>query len=220
MDPDLWRTLPRELATAFGETGLMVGIALCATVIVGLPLGAGLYAVDVALLWPRPWLRRLAGLVVNAIRATPFVILLVLLLPLTQVVVGSSIGPTAAAVPLAVAAVAFYARLVEGSLRETDQSAIEAALTLGASPLRILVSVVVPAAMPGLVRGLTVTTVSLIGLSAMAGIVGGGGVGDLAIRYGYYRYETAVMVATVLLLLLLVQVVQWGGDRIAARLER
>lgn len=220
MDPDLLRHLPGELATAFGETAVMVGIALAVTILAGLPLGALLHAADVPLLRPgRVW-RRPLGALVNAVRATPFVILLVLLLPLTQWLVGTSIGPLAASVPLAVAASAFFARLVEASLRELDPATVEAAAVLGASRLQTIVRVLIPAALPGLIRGLTVTAISLIGLSAMAGIVGGGGVGDLAIRYGYYRYETAVMVATVALLLALVQVVQTAGDRLARRFER
>lgn len=219
MDPDVLRHLPRELASAFGETGLMVGIGLGVAIGLGVPVGALLFVADTGL-WGRRWIQLVAGAVINAIRSTPFVVLLVLLLPVTQVIVGSSIGPLAASVPLAVAATAFYARLVESSLRAIDHGAIEAAVASGASTRRIIAQILLPEALPGLVRGATITAISLIGFSAMAGIVGGGGVGDLAIRYGYYRYETAVMVITVLLLLALVQAVQWLGDWAARRLER
>jgi D-methionine transport system permease protein len=138
----------------------------------------------------------------------------------TQLVLGTTIGPLAASVPLAVAAVAFYARLVHASLWEIERGVIEAATAAGATPLQIVRLVLLPESLPGLLRGLTVTAVSLIGFSAMAGIVGGGGVGDLAIRFGYYRYETKVMVITVLVLIVLVQVVQTSGDAVSRRLDR
>ena len=151
------------------------------------------------------------------IRSTPFVILLVLLLPLTQKLIGTTIGPAAASVPLSIAAIAFYARLVEGSLWEVDRGVIEAAISMGATPWMIIKDVLLPESLSGLLRGLTITAVSLIGYSAMAGIVGGGGIGDLAIRFGYYRYETNVMLITVILLVLLVQFVQSGGDYISKK---
>ena len=157
---------------------------------------------------------------VNVVRSVPFVILLVLLLPLTQWVLGTTIGPTAASVPLSVAAIVFYARLVEASLCEVDPGIIEASQAFGASPLRIICTVLFPEALPGFLRGFTVTLISLIGFSAMAGIVGGGGVGDLAIRFGYYRYQTDVMVATVVALVVLVQIVQMLGDWLAARSDK
>lgn len=156
----------------------------------------------------------------NIIRSLPFVILLVLLLPFTQWVLGTTIGPTAASVPLSVAAIAFYARLVEGALCEVDPGIIEASQAFGASPLRIIFGVLLREALPGLLRGLTVTLVSLIGYSAMAGIVGGGGVGDLAIRFGYYRYQTDVMIVTVIALVILVQIVQTLGDRFSRRADK
>jgi D-methionine transport system permease protein len=133
-------------------------------------------------------------------------------LPFTQALLGTTIGPFAAAVPLSIAAIAFYARLVHGSLCEVDPGVIEAATAAGATPGQIVRWVLLPESLPGLLRGLTVTAISLIGFSAMAGIVGGGGVGDLAIRFGYYRYETRVMVVTVVVLLVLVQIVQVVGD--------
>lgn len=156
----------------------------------------------------------------NIIRSVPFVILLVLLLPLTQLLLGNTIGPIAASVPLSVAAIAFYARPVDSALREVDKGIIEAALAFGASPMRIICTVLLPEASAGPLRGLTITLVSLIGYSAMAGIVGGGGVGDTAIRYGYYRYETEVMVVTVVALIVLVQVVQMLGDWLAKRADK
>jgi D-methionine transport system permease protein len=144
----------------------------------------------------------------------------VLLLPFTQWVLGTTIGPTAAAVPLSVAAIAFYARMVEAALCEVDPGIVEAALAFGASPLRIIVGVLLREALPGFLRGFTVTLISLIGYSAMAGIVGGGGVGDLAIRFGYYRYQTDVMIMTVIALVVLVQLVQSAGDFLARRADK
>jgi len=145
---------------------------------------------------------------------------LVLLIPFTQLVVGSTIGPVAASVPLAIAAIAFYARLVENSLCDVDKGVIEAATSLGATNFRIIKDVLLPEALSGLYRGLTVTAVSLVGYSAMAGIVGGGGVGDLAIRFGYYRYQTDIMVITVVLLIILVQGIQSFGDFLAKRADK
>jgi D-methionine transport system permease protein len=207
--------LSADLAKAFCETFQMVGISLTIAVAVGIPMGLFLYVTSKDLFWENAFVNAASGFVINVIRSTPFVILLVLLLPLTQKIVGSTIGPIAASVPLAVAATVFFARLVQASLCEIDRGVIEAALSFGASPLQIVKDVLVPEALPGLLRGLTVTAVSLIGYSAMAGIVGGGGVGDLAIRFGYYRYQTDIMVATVFILIVLVQAVQMAGDRVA-----
>jgi D-methionine transport system permease protein len=183
-------------------------------------LGLFLYVTSRDLFWENSFLNSASGFAVNVVRSTPFVILLVLLLPLTQKIVGSTIGPIAASVPLAVAAIVFFARLVQASLFEIDRGVIEAALSFGASPLQIVRDVLVPEALPGLLRGLTVTAVSLIGYSAMAGIVGGGGVGDLAIRFGYYRYQTDIMVVTVVILIVLVQAVQMAGDKVAEKATR
>ncbi|MEI7223497.1 methionine ABC transporter permease [Pectobacterium carotovorum] len=205
---DLWI----DLVAAFGETFQMVGISTLLAVIGGLPLGLLIYVTDRNLFWQNRAVYLFGTVLVNIIRSIPFVILLVLLLPLTQILLGNTIGPVAAAVPMSVAAIAFYARLVDSALREIDPGIVEAAEAFGASPMRIIGTVLLPEAKAGLLRGLTITLVSLIGYSAMAGIVGGGGVGDLAIRFGYYRYETEVMVITVIALVILVQVVQTLGD--------
>lgn len=213
---DLWL----DLLNAFGETFQMVGIAMLLSIIGGLPLGFLIYVTDRHVFWQNRALYLIGTVLVNIIRSIPFVILLVLLLPLTQFLLGNTIGPIAASVPLSVAAIAFYARLVDGALREVDPGIVEAAEAFGASPLRIIATVLLPEALAGLLRGLTITLVSLIGYSAMAGIVGGGGVGDLAIRFGYYRYETKVMIVTVVALVILVQVVQVLGDWLAARADK
>jgi D-methionine transport system permease protein len=160
------------------------------------------------------------GLIVNFVRSLPFVILLILVLPLSKLVTGRITGPIAATVPLAICSVAFYARLVEGSLSEVKPGVVEAAQALGAGHWLLIRQVLLPEALPSLVRGFTVTAISLIGYTAMAGVVGGGGIGFLAINYGYYRYETGVMVATVVVLIVLVEAVQLLGDKAALRLER
>ncbi|MCW2474027.1 methionine ABC transporter permease [Candidatus Symbiopectobacterium sp. NZEC151] len=209
-----------ELSLAFGETFTMVSISTLGAVLLGLPLGIAIYVTDRHLFWQNRVVYLLSTVLVNIIRSVPFVILLVLLLPLTQWLLGSTIGPVAAAVPMSVAAIAFYARLVDSALREVDPGIVEAAEAFGASPMRIIATVLLPEALAGLLRGLTITLVSLIGYSAMAGIVGGGGVGDLAIRFGYYRYETEVMVITVIALVVLVQLVQTAGDWVSRQANK
>ncbi|MCI4188174.1 ABC transporter permease [Dickeya dianthicola] len=209
-----------DLFNAFNETFQMVGISTLFAVLGGLPLGFLIYVTDRHLFWENRFLYLFGTVLVNIIRSIPFVILLVLLLPLTQFLLGNTIGPVAAAVPMSVAAIAFYARLVDSALRDVEPGIVEAAEAFGASPLRIICTVLLPEARAGLLRGLTITLVSLIGYSAMAGIVGGGGVGDLAIRFGYYRYETQVMVMTVIALVILVQIVQTLGDWLAKRADK
>lgn len=209
-----------DLNKAFGETFFMVGISLSLSILIGIPLGLLLYITNKGLFAENSFVNTLGGLVINVIRSTPFVILLVLVLPLTQRLIGTTIGPVAASVPLSIAAVAFYARLVEGALWEVDRGVIEAAISMGATPRMIITDVLLSESLPGLVRALTVTAISLIGYSAMAGIVGGGGVGDLAIRFGYYRYETDIMLITVFLLIVLVQVVQTVGDYLARKSDK
>ena len=209
-----------DLLTAFWETLQMVGISFALSILVGIPLGIFLFVTDKGLFWENKFLNMLSGLLINVIRSTPYVILLVLLLPLTQILVGTTIGPIAASFSLSVAAIAFYARLVQVSLCEVDKGVIEAATAYGATPFQIIKEVLLPEALSGLIRGLTVTGISLVGYSAMAGIVGGGGVGDLAIRFGYYRYETDVMVITVVILIVLVQLLQGIGDSIATKADK
>ena len=213
---DWW---PR-LAQASLTTLYMVGASTFLTVLLGLPLGVLLVLSDKRGLRPRPLLNKLLGAVVNLTRSLPFIILLVVLIPFTRWVVGTSIGPTAAIVPLTLAAVPFFARVTETALREVPSGVIEAAQAMGSSDWQIVRKVMLKEAMPGLVLGIALTLISLVGYSAMAGAVGGGGLGDLAIRYGYQRFETEVMLATVVLLVAFVQVVQSVGDRIAAKISR
>ncbi|MEC2056942.1 ABC transporter permease [Peribacillus psychrosaccharolyticus] len=209
-----------ELNQAFFETLLMVGIALAIAILLGLPLGILLYVTDQGLFLENKFIKRVVGIIINLIRSVPFIILLVFLLPLTQLLVNTTIGPLAASVSLSVAAIPYYARIVESSAREIDKGVIEAAVACGASPWLIIRSIILPEAKPGLITGLTITAISLIGYSAMAGTIGGGGIGDLAIRYGYYRYDNTVMFTTVILLIVIVQFVQYLGDFIAKTVNR
>jgi D-methionine transport system permease protein len=187
------------------------------TVIVGIPLGVVMRATERGYFWSRPMLNRIMSWVVNAIRSIPFIILMVAIIPFTRLVVGSSIGTVAAIVPLAVSAIPFLARIVESSLNEVPAGLLEAAQAMGATPIQTISRVLLPEAMPSIIRGITLTTIALVGYSAMAGAVGGGGLGDLAIRYGYDRFEIGVMLATIVVLIVLVQLLQAIGDWFARR---
>ncbi|AGT31826.1 methionine ABC transporter permease [Geobacillus genomosp. 3] len=209
-----------ELNKAFFETIYMVAISLFVAIIVGLPLGVLLFVTDRGLFLEHAVLKSVLGFLVNMVRSIPFIILLVGLLPLTKLITGTTIGPTAASVSLSVAAIPFFARIVETSLREIEKGVIEAAVAVGATPWMIIKDVLLPEARPGIVQGITITTISLVGYSAMAGIVGGGGVGDLAIRFGYYRYDNTVMITTIVILICLVQIIQFAGDRIARLVDK
>ncbi|HWK47369.1 MAG TPA: methionine ABC transporter permease [Stellaceae bacterium] len=208
------------LSDAFLETLWMVGTAAGVALLAGVPLGVVLTVTGPGGILPLPAIQRGLGAIVNATRSTPFIILMVAIIPLTRLLAGTSIGTGAAIVPLSIAAVPFFARLVESALKEIDRGLVEAAQALGATPLQIIWKVLLPEAVPALVRGLTLTIISLIGYSAMAGAVGGGGLGDLGIRYGYQRFDGVMMAAVVIVLILLVQLVQSGGDLIARRLTK
>ena len=208
------------LLDAFLETLVMVAISSTLAGLVGVPLGVILVAAGHGHIRENAVVNRVLGAVVNAGRSTPFIILLVAIIPFTRLLVGTSIGTAAAIVPLTIAAIPFVARLAEAALREVDPGLIEAAQAMGASPMQIVMKVLVPEALPGLVAALTITVVNLIGYSAMAGAVGGGGLGDLGIRYGYQRFLPEVMLAVVAVLIVLVQGVQSIGDRVARRLNK
>ena len=204
---------------SFWETLIMVGISGLVGALVGLPLGVLLYLTDRQGVLQDVGLNRSMGIVINAVRSTPFIILLVAVIPFTRLVVGSSIGTAAAIVPLTISAAPFVARLVETALREVDRGLIEAAQAMGATTSQIVFKVLLPESWPGVVAGLTITFVSLVVYSAMAGAIGGGGLGDLGIRYGYQRYEPDVMWTVVLILIVFVQLVQSFGDWLVRRLS-
>ena len=212
--------IARLILQATLDTLYMVAVAGLFGTLVGLPLGVFLATGGRGELLASPLLKTGLGAVVNAARSTPFIILVVAIIPFTRLIAGTSIGTTAAIVPLTVAAVPFIARLVEGAVREVDGGLTEAARAMGASPLQIVRHVLLPEALPAIVLGLTLALVSLIGFSAIVGVVGGGGLGDLGIRYGYQRFMPEVMLAVVLVLIVLVQGVQTFGDRLARRLNK
>lgn len=202
------------------DTLQMVAVAAGLGTVLGLPLGVFLATSKRGELFAAPLVNTLLGTLVNATRSTPFIILVVAIIPFTRLIAGTSIGTQAAIVPLTVAATPFIARLIEGAIREVDQGLVEAARSMGATPLQIVHKVLVPEALPAIALGLTLAIVSLIGFSAMVGAVGGGGLGDLGIRYGYQRFMPEVMAAVVAVLIVLVQTVQTIGDHLARRLNK
>jgi D-methionine transport system permease protein len=208
------------LVNATIETLYMVGLAGLLGTLMGLPLGVLLATSGRGELLENVTFNRVAGVIVNATRSTPFIILVVAIIPFTRLVAGTSIGSTAAIVPLTIASAPFIARLVEAAIREVDGGLIETASSFGASPMQIVLKVLIPEALPGLLLALTLAVVSLLGYSAMVGAVGGGGLGDLGIRYGYQRFMPEMMLAVVVVLIALVQLVQSAGDYLARRVNR
>ena len=208
------------LTKALGETIYMVAISMLIASAIGIPLGVLLHVTAKGEFLDAPMVNRSIGAVVNAVRSIPFIILMVAIIPLTRLIVGSAIGTTASMVPLVIASVPFIGRQVETSLREVPRGLVEAALSMGATPMQIITRVLLPESMPGIVSQLTTVIIALVGESAMAGAIGGGGLGDLAIRYGYQRFRPDIMIATVVILIVLVQLVQFLGNTLAARLDK
>ncbi len=209
-----------EIQESIGQTFMMVVIALSAAVLFGTPLGVYVFLTEKGSIQPNATTNRILNYTINLVRSFPFIILLVVLIPFTRLVVGSTVGPLAASVPLSIAAIPYFARLVEQALKEVPHGTIEAAIAIGTPKRYIIKEVLLNEARSGIILALTVTTVSFISYSAMAGMVGGGGIGDLAIRYGYYRFQTDVMVFMVLLLVIIVQAVQVIGNLLAKKLDR
>ena len=202
------------LVLAFGETVLMVLASALFSALIGIPLGVALHVTKPGQILARPRLQVLLGTLVNIGRSVPFIILLVAIIPFTRLIVGTSIGTIAAIVPLTVGAIPFVARLIEGALIEVPFGLQEAAQAMGAKPLQIIQKVLLPEALPGILNAITITLVTLVNYSAMAGAIGGGGLGDVGIRYGYQRFDPAIMLITVVILVLLVQLIQGLGDRL------
>ena len=212
--------LQKALLPAIWETLLMMGISSLATVLIGLPLGVVLYVTQKGALGENRALNFvLSNIVVNITRSIPYAILMLALIPFTRWIVGTSLGPIAASVSLAIAAIPFFARLVETALREVHPGKLDAAHAMGSSKMQSITKVLIPEALPGLVAGITTTVVTIIGYSAMAGLVGGGGLGRLAYNYGFQRFSPDVMVITVILIVILVQGVQYLGDRISRAVD-
>ena len=208
------------LFKALGETVYMVAVSMVIATIIGVPLGVLLHTTEKGGILAAPGLNKVLGSVVNAVRSIPFIILMVAIIPFTRMIVGSAIGTTAAMVPLVIASIPFIGRQVETSLKEVPFGLIEAAQSMGASPMQIIWKVLIPESLPSIVAQLTTVIIALVGESAMAGAIGGGGLGDLAIRYGYQRFRPEVMLATVVILIVLVQLVQLLGGALAKRLDK
>ncbi|GAA4725074.1 methionine ABC transporter permease [Brevibacillus fulvus] len=202
------------------DTLTMLAFSTLFTAIIGLPLGILLFLTSRGQLLQNKALYAVLSFIVNILRSVPFIILMIMLIPLTRLIVGTSLGVQGSIPPLVIGAAPFFARLVETSLREVDRGVIEAAQSMGASKWQIIWKVLLPESRPGLIAGITITTVALVSYTAMSGAIGGGGLGDLAIRYGYQRFQTDVMIVTVVILLVLVQILQTIGDRLVAYFTR
>lgn len=209
-----------RLFEALGQTIYMVSVSMVIAALIGIPLGVLLVTTAKGQILECVAFNRVLAGIVNAVRSVPFIILLVAIIPFTRIIVGTSIGTTAAMVPLTLAAIPFIGRQVENSIKEVPYGLIEAAQSLGATPLQIIRHVLLPEALSSIVSQLTTVIIGLIGASAMAGTIGGGGIGDLAIRYGYQRFRPDIMLATVVILIVVVQLVQFIGNRMAMRLNK
>ncbi len=213
-----WDRFQSLLLNATGETLYMVALAALFTLLIGLPIGVLLFITRADGIWPQRAIAQPLNLLVNIGRALPFIILLIALIPFTRLLIGTTLGSTAAVVPITLGAFPFFARIVENALAEVDRGRIEAVIAMGGTQWHLVSRVLLPEALPALIGGITLTLVMLIGFSAMAGVIGGGGLGDLAIRYGYQRFNNTMMIATVIVLLLLVWAVQKLGDCVVHRL--
>jgi D-methionine transport system permease protein len=209
-----------DLIKGLGETLFMIIVSTVIAYGFGLPLGIIVTITDRGGLIPRPILHRILGWIINMARSIPYIILLVALIPFTLWLVGTSVGPKAVVVSLSIAAIPFVGRVVEASLKEIDRGVVEAAICMGASPWAIITKVYLVEAIPSLIRGISLTMIMLVGYSAMAGAVGGGGLGDIAIRYGFYRFDTTVMLVTLVVLIVLVQIIQIIFDVIAKKINK
>lgn len=203
------------IGKGFIDTLYMTLVSSALAYLLGLPLGVILAVTDKNGLKPRTWLNSILGVIINLLRSVPFLILCITVIPVTRFITGTSLGPTATIVPLVIGAAPFIARMVESSLKEVDKGVIEAAQSMGATPFEVIWKVLLPEARPSLILGAAISVTTILGYSAMTGFVGGGGLGDIAIRYGYYRYQTDIMLVTVALLVIIVQVLQEIGLRLA-----
>ncbi|NLK45281.1 MAG: ABC transporter permease [Treponema sp.] len=209
------------VGTATKETLAMVFFSTACSLVLGFPLGVLLCVTDsVSGISPKPVANQILSRIVNVLRSFPFIILMILLFPLSRLIVGTSIGTKAAIVPLSIAAAPFVARIIETSLKEVDPGVIQAAKAMGSTNMQIILKVLIPESMPSLVSGITLTIINLIGYSAMAGAIGGGGLGDLAIRYGYQRFRTDIMVCAVIVILVLVELIQLAGTAISNKMMK
>ncbi|MFZ6689824.1 methionine ABC transporter permease [Undibacterium sp. SXout11W] len=209
-----------DIAQATLDTLTMTGCSLFFTVLLGLPLGVLLFVTGKKQLLEQRGIYALLSVLVNVLRSVPFIILLIVLIPFTLFLVGTSLGVAGTIPPLVIGTTPFFARLVENVLRDVDRGIIEACQAMGAKTHQIIIHALLPEALPGLIAAATVTTIALVSYAAMSGVIGGGGLGDLALRFGYQRFQTDVMIVTVAILILLVQVLQFSGDKLVARFTR
>ena len=213
--------LQHEIPFAIWETFYVTLVSTALAVVIGLPLGVLLVVGDKKGVLPLPkWVMRILNVVINLLRSIPFLILMIMVFPLSRLIVGTTVGTVATIVPLVVAAFPFVARLVESSIREVSPNIIEAAQSMGASPFQIIVKVLIPESVPSLISNLTIAITTILGYSAMSGIIGGGGLGKIAINYGYYRYKYLIMVIAVILLIILVQIFQSVGTKLTVKTDR
>lgn len=218
---EAWRIIQAEFPTAIWETFYVTVLATAFSLIIGLPLGVLLVAGEKDGVLPLPsWLLHALNVIINLLRSVPFLILMILVFPLTRLIVGTVVGTAATIVPLVIAAFPFAARLTETSLREVSPNTIEMAQSMGASPFQIIVKVMIPESVPSLISNATIAITTVLGYSAMSGIIGGGGLGKIAINYGYYRYKYLIMLAAVVLLVILVQIFQSVGTRLAVKADK
>lgn len=211
-------TFIQLVGSATVQTLVMVGLSTAFSLALGFPLGILLCVTDPAGIAPRSVLNQVLSRVVNILRSFPFIILMILLFPLSRIIVGTSIGTVATIVPLSIAAAPFVARIIETALKEVDPGVIQAARAMGSTNTQIILKVMIPEALPSLISGVTLTIINLIGYSAMAGAIGGGGLGDLAIRYGYQRFRSDIMIAAVVIILVMVELIQFAGTRLSSRM--
>ena len=206
------------LLPAFNETIYMVFFSVIFSLLIGIPMGILLYVTKPGNILPMNKLNKVLDLIVNIGRSFPFIILMILVLPISRFIIGTTIGSTASIVPLSISAAPFVARIIEGAVSEVDKGIIEASISLGASKFEIITKVLIPEALPSLIHGITLTIINLIGYSAMAGAIGGGGLGDVAIRYGYQRFQVDIMIISVISIIILVQIIQFTGNSIVSRI--
>lgn len=207
--------LQQNLPKALWDTFWMVAVSTIIGIVLGTALALVLYLTRSTLFFKNATVNNVVGFIVNAIRSLPFLILMVVLIPLVQLIIGDPYTPTGGAISLSIAAIPFFARVAESSFSEVDPGLLEAAISTGATTRQIIFEAIFPQSLPSLIRGVVLTIISLLGYSAMVGTIGAGGIGDLAIQYGYNRYETGVLIAIVVILIVLVQIIQWIGDALA-----
>ena len=218
---EAWEIIRTQFPLAIWETVYVTLLSTAFAIVLGLPLGVLLVVGEKDGVLPLPgWVMKVLNVVINLLRSVPFLILMILVVPLTRLIVGTVVGTAASVVPLVIAAFPFVARLAESSLREVNPNLVEMAQSMGASPLQIIVKVMIPESVPSLISNATIAITTILGYSAMSGIIGGGGLGKIAINYGYYRYKYLIMLAAVILLILLVQIFQSVGTRLAAKTDK